>query len=157
VRNGACLLGQVVDGEMRLSELGQVASRYWRRIPQHFPLVELYAWVVIPNHLHGIIATGGKGHASPVGDHLTQDLTKGGVVLQGSGAARDASPLQRGPLGAIIGNFKSVTTRRVNRMRDTPGAPIWQRNYWDHMIRDGRSLGRIREYVENNPARWAED
>jgi putative transposase len=157
LRSGACLHGQVVDREMRLSEWGDVASWHWRRIPQQFPSADLDAWVVMPNHLHGIITIGGKGEASPVGDLLTQDLTKGGVALQVSGVARDASPLQRGSLGAFVGNFKSVTTRRINRMRHTPGAPFWQRNYWDHIIRDGRSLNRIRVYVENNPVRWAED
>jgi REP element-mobilizing transposase RayT len=60
-------------------------------------------------------------------------------------------------LGAIVGNFKSVTTRRINRMRHSPGARVWQRNYYEHIIRDEDALERVREYILNNPARWDED
>lgn len=62
-----------------------------------------------------------------------------------------------GSLGAIVGNFKSVTTRRINRMRKTPGGPVWQRNYYEHIIRDEGELRRIRNYILANPARWAQD
>jgi REP element-mobilizing transposase RayT len=62
-----------------------------------------------------------------------------------------------GSLGAIVRSYKSAVTRRINRLRDTPGAPFWQRNYWEHIIRNEASLNRIRGYIENNPARWAED
>jgi len=60
-------------------------------------------------------------------------------------------------LGAIIGNFKSVVTRRVNRLRGTPGAPFWQRNYYEHIIRDDRSLRAIRRYIRDNPLCWERD
>ena len=62
-----------------------------------------------------------------------------------------------GSLGAIVGNLKSVTTRRINHVRQTPGFPFWQRNYWEHIIHDEASLNCVREYIEANPARWAED
>ncbi len=60
-------------------------------------------------------------------------------------------------MGAILQNFKSVVTKRINRLRETPGAPVWQRNYYEHVIRDEKTLNAIREYIHNNPARWAED
>ncbi|NIV36159.1 MAG: transposase [Anaerolineae bacterium] len=87
----------------------------------------------------------------------TGNLTSAAGRSQDQEAARDASPLQSGSLGAIVGNYKSVTTRRINRMRGTPGIRFWQRNYWEHIIRNDRSLNRIREYIDNNPARWPED
>ena len=62
-----------------------------------------------------------------------------------------------GSLGAIVGNFKSVTTRRINRIRHTPGARVWQRNYYERIVRDERALSRIRRYIHDNPARWRED
>ena len=62
-----------------------------------------------------------------------------------------------GSLGAIVGNWKSVTTRRINRMRQMPGVPFWQRNYWERIVRNENALHRIRVYIQNNPARWAED
>jgi putative transposase len=79
------------------------------------------------------------------------------------GSGRNASPLPMasgapsGSLGAIIGNFKSVTARRVNQIRRTPGAPVWQRNYYEHIIRTERALTAIREYIAGNPARWRLD
>lgn len=157
VHGWECLLGEVVDGEMRLSEWGQVVSHYWKRIPDHVTQVELDEWVVMPNHMHGIIVIAGRGEASPASASSTDNLTPGGTLLPDRGAARDASPLQSGSLGAIVGNFKSVTTRRINRLRGMPGTPFWQRNYWEHIIRNDASLNRIRAYMQNNPARWGED
>jgi putative transposase len=80
-------------------------------------------------------------------------------------AAKDASPLRRervagmtaGSLGAIVGNFKSVMARRINRVRRMPGALVWQRNYYEHIVRDERAMKAIREYIVDNPARWALD
>ena len=157
VHGGECVLGEVVDGEMRLSEWGQVASRYWMRIPDHFQHVQLDAWVVMPNHMHGIIVITRKGEASPANDPSTHNLTLDPARPQDTAHARDASPLQRGSLGAIVGNFKSVMTRRINRLRGMPGTPFWQRNYWEHIIRDDDPLNRIREYIRDNPKRWDED
>jgi len=76
--------------------------------------------------------------------------------------AADASPLrahgtQRGSLGAMVQNFKAVSSRRVNVLRQTPGTPLWQRNYWEHVVRDEAGLGRVRAYIQSNPARWAAD
>jgi putative transposase len=73
----------------------------------------------------------------------------------------NASPLPAGPpsgsLGVIIGNFKAVTTRRINRLRNTAGAPVWQRNYYERVIRDEQELDVIRQYIRDNPTCWAED
>jgi REP element-mobilizing transposase RayT len=142
---------------MQLNEWGQVASHYWKRIPHHSDHVQLDAWVVMPNHLHGIIVIAGRGEASPAGASSPGNLASGAANVRDPVAARDASPLQSGSLGAIVGNFKSVTTRRINQLRDTPGIPFWQRNYWEHIIRNEQSLNRIREYIDKNPARWPED
>jgi len=162
VHGGECLLGQVVDGGMRLSEWGQVVSHYWKRIPDHVVHVELDEWVVMPNHIHGIIVITGRGEASPESASSTGNLTHGGTRLPDRGATRDASPLlqpglQPGSLGAIVGNYKSVTTRRINRLCGMPGTPFWQRYYWEHIIRNDASLNQIRAYMQSNPGRWAED
>jgi REP element-mobilizing transposase RayT len=157
IQGGECLLGEVVDGEMRLSEWGEIASHYWMRIPDHVNHVQLDAWVVMPNHLHGIIVIVSGGEASPGRSASAYDPTPGGARPQGKDIARDASPLQPGSLGAIVGNYKSVSTRRINRVRGTPGIRFWQRNYWEHIIRNEQSLNRIRQYIQSNPARWGED
>jgi REP element-mobilizing transposase RayT len=158
VRHGECLLGEVVDGVMRLSDWGRVVQHYWQRIPIHFPHAELDRWVVMPNHLHGVLVMVRRGEASLSDPSPSQSLPSKARAPSEEPRAGDASPLLRpGSLGATIGNFKSVTTRRINRMRKTPGIPFWHRNYWEHIIRNEASLNRIREYIDTNPARWTED
>jgi len=154
--NRTPLFGRVVNREMALNAFGEVVWACWREIPDHFSRVELDAFVAMPNHVHGIIwivddvdHTGkrhenvGATHASPLHLHFSH-----------------ASPLQdpRGPasgsLGAVVGSFKSAVTRRINEMRGTPGARVWQRSYWEHIIRDDRALNAIRRYIAENPLRW---
>ena len=175
-----CTFGEVVEGDMRLNAYGRVVDTYWSRIPRHFPHVTLDAWVVMPNHIHGIIVI--TDAPSPV-DKRGRRICRGEAILESTPVMRHdlepqpssnstgytgiASPLQSQPtrphgvpsgsLGAIVGNFKSITNRRINRMRHTPGGRVWQRNYWDHIIRNDRAYQRIRQYIENNPALWEED
>ena len=124
-----------------------VAETAWQRIPAFFPFVELDQWVLMPNHLHGILIfhTGApdRGLAPP------------DPAGAGEGAPENAAP--SGSLGAVVGNFKSVTARRINRVRRMPGARVWQRNYYDRVIRNEREFGAIRQYIHDNPANWAQD
>jgi REP-associated tyrosine transposase len=117
--------------------LHSVLERCWLAIPRHFAHVTLDAFVVMPNHLHGIVL-------------ITADPP------QPRSADRAAS-LVAGSLGAIVGNFKSVTTRRINTMRKTPAAGVWQRNYHERVLRGERELERVRAYIAANPLRWALD
>ena len=151
-RDQECLFGHVVNGEMRLNDAGEIAQRCWEEIPRHFPLVELDAFVVMPNHVHGIIVIQGRGEAS-VPLHVSKERP-----------GSDASPLrqrpngtQPGSLSAIVQNFKYISTRRMNAARSTPGTPVWQRGFYEHVVRDEEELRAIREYVLGNPARWDED
>jgi REP element-mobilizing transposase RayT len=164
------LFGQVVNGEMELNVYGRVAATYWTRIPRYFSRVKLDAFVVMPNHVHGIIVIVDDNPQQDTGDafrapgHEENPISEhepGRVELSGFG---NASPLHLGSagpapgsLGAIVGNYKSIVTRRINRIRRTPGADVWQRNYYEHVIRATDDVDRIREYIANNPARWAED
>ena len=153
VQGGECLLGQVVDGEMLLNEWGQIAWDCWQAIPEHFPHVELDTWVIMPDHVHGIIIITESAvraqHAAPLQERIPQH--------ERAPVQSPRTNVQPGSLGAIVRSFKSAATRRINQLRDMPGTPFWQRNYWEHIIRDDRSLNRIREYIDNNPARWPED
>ncbi len=154
------LFGEVADGKVVLSEWGQIVAACWAEIPAHFDHVVLDAWVVMPNHLHGILflTRTGEGEAGGTGEGVSR--------LYGAGGTGVSRPLPRpypprgvarGSLGAVIGSFKSAVTRRINERRGTPGASVWQRNYWEHIIRNERELIAIRKYIHNNPARWAED
>jgi len=131
-----CLFGRVVDGEMRLNPLGQIVTNCWNEIPHHFPHAELDEFVVMPNHIHGVISIVGATHASP---------------LQQTHPPRGPIP---GSLGAIVGSFKSAVTKRINRHRHTPGGVVWQRNYYEHIIRTELALNAIRQYIRDNPLRW---
>ena len=133
-----CVLGDVVNGEMRLNELGQVVEMEWLKTAEIRDNVELDEFVVMPNHIHGIV-----------------------VITESHVGATGWSPLPTGPapksLGAIIAGFKSVVTKCINEMRHTPGIPIWQRNYYEHIIRDEDDLHQIQLYIVNNPLRWELD
>jgi putative transposase len=149
----ACLFGHVVNGEMHLNDAGEIARRCWEDIPHHFPLVELDAFVVMPNHIHGIIVIRCKGEASDVDGSRNNQIP-----------GSDASPLRQRPNGtqpgslpAIVQNCKSISTRKINAARGAPGTPVWLRNYYEHIVRSEAELMAIREYIQGNPAQWDDD
>lgn len=115
-----CLFGAIVADEMRLNQSGTVVVSCWGEIPKHFPHVTLDEFVVMPNHLHGIL--------------LLEDVM--------AGHAR--------PLPVIVGSFKSAVSRLA-------GFPVWQRSYWDRIIRSEAELNQARRYIGENPSRWSTD
>ena len=143
----ACLFGEVVDGQVQLTDAGRILETCWRAIPDHCPHTTLDSWVVMPNHVHGIIVLG----ATHAGTIHVRALHAGTHVR-----ATHASPLRAGSLGAIVGSFKSAVTRRINALRGG-GGTVWQRNYHEHVIRNERDLRRIRRYIADNPVRWSLD
>ncbi len=144
----ACLFGDVVDGDMRLNESGEIAHAEWRRTAAIRPRVVVDAFVVMPNHLHGIVI-------------LTDDGGRRGTLqrapTQCAPATERFGQPTPGSIPTIVRLFKSATTKRINDMRGTPGLPVWQRNYYEHIIRDDESLRRIRQYIRDNPVHWAFD
>jgi putative transposase len=140
----ADLFGEVIDGEMRLNEYGQIVQAEWLRTAELRPEVELDAFVVMPNHLHGIVLI------HDVGAH-------GRAPLQPETSHRLSLHRPRRSLGSLMAGFKSAATRQINALRATPGVPVWQRNYNDHVIRNDAELDSIRDYIVTNPARWAWD
>jgi REP element-mobilizing transposase RayT len=143
-----CLFGDVVKGEMRLNSLGHIAFTCWQAIPEHFPHVELDAFVVMPNHLHGILVISdtlvGATHASPLHHPNVLSLRK------------PCGPTPKS-VGAIVGSYKSAVSKGINAICNTEGNSIWQRNYYEHISCDEESLHNIRQYIVENPWRWAND
>ncbi len=136
VRDRRCVLGDIVDGKIHMNPLGRTVDETWRWLARRYTHLDLDQWVVMPNHLHGIII-------------LTNDCR---------GGSRTApTMIKRKPLGQLIGAFKTVSTKRINKMRGTPGARMWQRNYYEHIIRNDDELDQIRQYIIDNPSRWALD
>ncbi|MDW7710809.1 MAG: transposase [Deferrisomatales bacterium] len=140
-----CIFGAVWNGEMSLNRNGRSVVESWEAIADHFPQVDLDAFVVMPNHVHGILFL-----------HTDSGVTRAG--------ATHASPLRggalgpaRGSVGAVVGSFKSGAARRINQLRNSLGAAVWQRNYYERVIRDDGELADVRQYIMDNPARWADD
>jgi len=151
VQNRVCLLGEIVDGGMRLSPIGEIISQVWQRLPHYFPYSALDTFVVMPNHIHGIVVLlNRRGKAF-----------EGKVEQQRALVFANALPLQHGSvprsLAAIIQNFKSVSARQVNQIRGRQSEPLWQRNYYEHIVRNESELARIRDYIVQNPLQWELD
>jgi REP element-mobilizing transposase RayT len=139
-RNRESLFGEVVDDGVRTSEAGRIVEAAWAGLPEHYPHVALDAFIVMPNHVHGIL------------------------ILEEVGAGFKPAPTNspgrirpKQPLPEIVRAFKTFSARRINELRMSPGQPVWQRSYYDHVIRDEESLERIRDYIFTNPLRWSMD
>lgn len=151
-QSGECLFGEVVNGIMRLNDAGRMVSCVWNELPERFPSIILDAFVVMPNHIHGIIVSASNDDAPiriPVG---------AGLVPARHRATTRVAPT----VGDVIGAFKSRVTVEYTRGVRTNGwmpfrGRLWQRNYYEPIIRNEESLNRIRQYILDNPQRWAID
>jgi putative transposase len=130
----ACLFGDVADGKMQLNNVGQIAKAAWDELPAKFPLVRLDAFIVMPNHVHGIIMVGAQFIAPKINE---------GVM--------NHAPT----LGEMVRAYKARSTRLI-RQAGTPNF-AWQRNYYEHVVRNEESLNRVRQYIVNNPTHWTID
>jgi REP element-mobilizing transposase RayT len=223
-----CLFGEIVDGIMQLNALGQIAQRHWLKLPNHHRHLSLDKFVIMPDHMHGILVL----HDAPVGagfdgtvselttnglhkpaptsrhdgdragfDGTGSELTTNGVHKPaaaehhdcdwagfdntGSELTTNVSPkpaptsrhdcdntmpeltangsykpaptpasTKRHGVSEIIRGFKTFSARRINQMRRSPGIPVWQRNFYERIIRDDEAMQRIRRYIQANPSSW---
>ena len=154
-QNRECAFGEVLDGQMVLNEPGRMVETVWGELPQHYPGVEVDALVVMPNHLHGIIMLVGAGPwARPeAGPRACPD---------NPGQPQGVAPTGTTSLPDVVHRFKSLTTARYRRgvlqgrWLPFPGR-LWQRNYYEQVIRSEEELDAMRQYIADNPLRWAED
>jgi len=140
-QNRAFLFGEVVDGNMHLSDSGRVVQATWDGLPSHYAGVACDAFVVMPDHIHGIII-----------------LNEREVVTDSDGVCT-STPVPTGKrryhgLPEIVRGFKTFSSRQTNQLRGIPGVRVWQRNYYEHIIRNESALNRIRAYIARNPAQW---
>jgi REP element-mobilizing transposase RayT len=156
-KDRVCLFGEVVNGETRLNDAGRIIQAAWDELPDHYPGVECNEFIVMPNHVHGIIVLVNDGGGGPndVGAGL-KPARPGSRPTTAPRAGLKLAPTRHG-LPEIIRAFKTFSARRINDLRRTPGAPIWQRNYYEHIVRGDNELIRIREYIANNPSQWEMD
>jgi putative transposase len=105
-----------------------LVDRSWLQVPSHFPTVRLDEMVVMPDHIHFIV-----------------------FLTDSSETVSQGAPRRAPTLADVVRAFKGDAAREINRLRRTPGSPVWQRNYYEHIVRDEAELARIREYIRNNP------
>ena len=191
------LFGEIRNGVMQLNAFGSIVADEWMKSAAIRAEIELDEFVVMPNHIHGIVmimddctAPDGKGDrpepnncAMPNGrgdlpvaptprddvpslmpvDPTTRDGVPSMIPVVPTSCVEQAAcvALPHGPapksFGALVAGFKSAATKRINEIRHAPGAPVWQRNYWEHMVRNEMELNRIRQYIINNPMKWKSD
>lgn len=146
-----CLFGEVVDGEMRLNEVGKIVHEEWLNTAVMRPNVDLDAYVIMPNHFHTVIFM-----HDDVGAHCMRPDSEVHGNEAHTNQAHGSAPLRRqsGSIGSIVAGFKSAATKRINALRDNPGCPVWQRNYHEHVIRNEDDLANIRQYIADNPLKW---
>ena len=131
------MFGEVVNGEMVMNEAGARVQAVWDELPHHCPHVRLDAFAIMPNHVHGILVL------PPVGARFI--------------APNSITPRPTHTVGEIVRGFKARCTHTINQMRKTRGVPVWQRNYYEHIIREEVDYNRIAEYISTNPQRWTSD
>lgn len=141
------LFGDVADGNMMLNDFGRMVDAEWLKTIEIRKNVVLDGYVIMPNHFHGIVLItendSGKACLATTEHHVLIKMEFG-------------KP-QSGSLSGIVGSFKSAVSRRINFVRDTLGKEVWQRNYYEHIIRNPEELHHIREYIFANPLRWHMD
>ena len=148
-KHGECLFGDIQNGKMVLNEFGIVAQSYWQTINYRYPIAHTDSLVVMPNHIHGIIEI--LHHNPPVGAIHELPLR----VTNNPEAYRKHR--RKMLLPKIVGWYKMNVSKQINLLRQTSGLQLWQRNYYDHIIRNERSLFQIREYINLNPELWSRD
>ena len=154
IKNRECLFGEIVNGQMILNDAGRTIEAIWEGLPNRFPFIEQDQFGVMPNHVHGIIVLTGRRPIQgdqphpALGDHQDRPYALHGTLP--------------GTIGRVVQAFKSLTTNEyIAGIRCHEWQPfasrLWQRNYYEHIIRDEDSLNRIREYIATNPFRWELD
>ena len=142
--NRECILGDIVDSKMRLNDFGQIVCEQLLSLPKRYDHASVESSVIMPNHVHAIIV---------LSEIDSRDV----------GAGFETRPYTQAPfptrhaLTEIVRGFKTYSARTINRLRESPGRSVWQRSFYDRVIRDEREWMTFRWYIENNPARWAED
>jgi putative transposase len=155
-----CLFGKIVNGVMRLNDYGEIARAEWLKTASIRPEIVLDEFQIMPNHIHAIVMimdyddfAGATRRVAPTtpADHPAATINRRVTPTDKS------TTLVSRSIGAIMAQYKSIVSKRINRIRRTPGAKLWQRNYHDHIIRNDGELSRIRKYIRDNPMRWELD
>jgi len=165
-QNREYLFGEIMDGKMQLNNAGRIAKECWQEIPKHYPDLILDEFIIMPNHVHGILIVGANNHSPSLNNHFSNVHW-----CNNFSRAKNFSPLRgrrqrRCPInmchigtsktiGSVIRGYKIGVTKWFRQNTDI--YTVWQRNYWERIIRNETELEKIREYIQNNPNQWKSD
>ncbi len=136
IQNRKSLLGECTNQGVQLNDFGRIVENAWITTAKFFP-IELDEYSIMPDHFHALV-------------WFLEDKGESKQPHEGIQVSHGTQP---GSLEALVQNFKSVTAKRINQIRKSPGTRIWQRNYYEHVVRDERDLENIRQYIRENPYR----
>ncbi|MBN1294947.1 MAG: transposase [Candidatus Latescibacteria bacterium] len=141
-----CLFGELEDNKMVFNHTGRIVKDSWLWLSTQYEYIELDEYVVMPNHLHGILL-------------ITDNSMKSthGIGSSRGGSRTAPTNARRKSVGRLVGAFKTISTKHINEIRNTPGLKLWQRNYYEHIIRNDGDLHRVRQYIIDNPMNWNHD
>jgi len=143
-----CLFGEIIDGKMILNDAGEMVSEIWQEIPKYYPGIKIDEQIVMPNHFHGIIILKNENVEAI---HRDRPIT--------NGQAQGPAPTENSSLSNVVGRFKSFTTYKyIEGIKQNNWEPfykkLWQRNYYERIIRNENELNRFRKYIIENPSKW---
>jgi putative transposase len=149
VKDKSCLFGNILDDKMILNDAGAMVDKWWQKIPEKFPDIELDEYQIMPNHFHAIVVN-------------TGNLASTGTVNNLPGEENTLGEHTGSPLFSVVRWFKTMSTNEYIRNVKSNNWPtfngkLFQRNYWEHIIRGEQSYNNIADYIRNNPAKWAND
>ncbi|HET6273893.1 MAG TPA: transposase [Bacteroidota bacterium] len=139
-----CILGKVVDGKVELSHVGKIVESCWRQISDHFPGIRVSVFQIMPNHVHGII-------------EIKEDARRGVQLNAPTGNRFSKISPKKGTLGVIVRTFKAAVLTGLRKAGKSTGDSIWQRSFYDHIIRDDVDHFFVNRYIELNPLLWYMD
>ncbi len=143
--------GIIKNGEIALNKYGNIVKNEWMKTPKIRKEIELHRFIVMPNHIHGIVEIiDGRGDrpVAPTGKPFTPPMA--------IPAIKEPGPKHK-TIGSMVAGYKSTVTKQINILRNIPFAPVWQRNYYEHIIRNEESYYRISEFIKSNPMNWPDD
>ncbi len=148
------VFGDIQNGKMELNGYGQILQEIWNHLPRYFPSIDLDEFIIMPNHIHGIISVGAPFMA-PFHDMAPLIGINEGVIKD-HGVMPDTGAINCAPtVGRVIRYFKAKTAYSIHQL--DPSISVWQRNYYDRIIRTNRELEHVRQYIRDNPKNWGQD
>lgn len=148
IQGRRCLFGEIIDGDMQINELGETASRYWKKIETLHPFFRLGEFIIMPNHIHGIIFIENE-------EKITDTVGATHRAARKNDRGISEIHMHKKSISSVINHYKGAVKKWANKNEYEYFS--WQRNYHEHIIRDEKSLEMISEYIMYNPVTWKDD